>query len=76
MRQVTIYSKSMVKNLLSCPNCEVNGKKVILAEIDGNDILIKRFRNYYTRISGTNLRVRCNDCKEVVYIKADQGGVW
>lgn len=57
------------KKLLSCPNCEESGKKVILAEIDGEDIVIKRFRGYKTRISGSNLRVHCDECKEIIYVK-------
>lgn len=57
-----------MKQLIICPNCEENGKKRILAEIDGNVIAILR-RTHTTEIIAEECIVRCGDCKKVALIK-------
>jgi endogenous inhibitor of DNA gyrase (YacG/DUF329 family) len=59
-----------MKNLVRCPNCEFNGKKEVLGEINENgDFVVMRFHKGSTIISGDNLKVKCGVCGEEVYRK-------
>jgi len=60
----------MKKNLIICPNCEYNGKRMILGEITPEGYLdVMRFHNGITRVIGTAFEVACGLCKDVIYIK-------
>lgn len=58
------------KQLIRCPNCEVNGRAEILGEIDENgNFVVLRFHKGSTVISSDDMIVRCGNCGEEVYRK-------
>ena len=61
-----------IKQLVSCPNCEKSGRKMILGEIlpDGS-LSVMRYhgRQGYTKIVGSNFSVVCHFCSEKVFIR-------
>lgn len=59
-----------MKQLIICPHCEEEGKKNILAEIDGNRIEILRRINKTIIITQECLLI-CGDCGKVVYRKVN-----
>jgi len=69
--------KDMKKtNLIICPNCELkrdaNGHSIrqILGEVtDRGDVLILRFHDGYTIVSGQDFNIRCGKCLEIVYYR-------
>lgn len=62
-------------NLIICPNCEKNGKRQILGEIDEfGHLLVMRFHKGITRIIGGEFIVVCEGCGQPVYIKQEGRG--
>lgn len=62
------------RRLLVCPNCEVNGSREILGELDeqGN-LIVMRFKgggdNRTTKVVSPQMLVQCGKCGEVVFYK-------
>jgi len=62
-----------MKKLVSCPNCEKNGRKEILGEIDNdNNFSIMRYSNQYTKIISDSFEVMCGVCGEVIFYRRKQ----
>jgi len=69
-----------VRQIIRCPDCEVNGEKQNLAEVlPTGFISIQRIRrgsvngDYkdFTIVSGNNLSIICGGCGNVVYRKGE-----
>lgn len=64
-----------MKNLVICPDCQANGTKSILGEIDDDGYFsILRFHRAYTRIKGKDFAVICGVCNEPTYIRKEADG--
>jgi hypothetical protein len=61
------------KTLIVCGNCERNGKKSILGEMDaGGFFTVMRFHQGYTKIYSQDMKVFCGACGDLVYQKVTQ----
>lgn len=59
-----------MKQLVICPHCEEQGKKNILAAIEGNKIIILR-RTHTTVIIAKECVLMCGDCNKTVFRKVN-----
>lgn len=57
----------MKKQLIVCPNCEVDGKKEVLGEIKDNTFKVLRFHKGETIFVSNDFSVYCGKCGELVY---------
>lgn len=68
-----VKTMTQTKKLLICPNCEANGRKEILAEMDGEgNLIILRFSDKRTKVVSPNMSVQCGNCGETVFYRRKQ----
>ena len=57
------------KTLISCGKCESEGLKMILAEVENDRIIIKRYKDAHTIVFSNNLEIACGRCGTKIYKK-------
>ena len=58
------------QTLISCPQCEKNGQRQILGEIDSDGFFtVMRFHKGTTKIISNQFAVVCGGCAETVFIR-------
>ena len=59
-----------MKQLIQCPDCEINGRREILGEIDENGYLsVMRFHNGKTVVMSNTYSIICGGCGQIVFNK-------
>lgn len=58
------------RDLILCPNCLLKGKKNYLAEVNNGTVIIQRYHEHLTIVTGVNMTVYCGECGEPVYIQS------
>lgn len=71
-----LYKAMINKLLIQCGNCEVNGKREILGEIDEDgNLSVMRFHNGKTILLSNNYSVICGGCGNIVFNKQSTNSV-
>lgn len=58
-----------MKKLVICPNCELQGKKEVLGEINGSVFDVLRFHQGTTRIVAKEFIIICGTCGTKVFCR-------
>jgi len=58
------------KDLIICPKCLAEGKKNYLAEVNNGTIIVQRYHEKLTIVTGANITVYCGECGEPVYVQS------
>lgn len=66
---IILTPKIVRTTLISCPNCESEGKREVLAEIRGNQIEVLRFHKGSTKIIVNECIIICGACGQKVFYR-------